>query len=203
MDLLGNSDSTPAEYTFVIDTTPPNTTILSFPSSVINYTTVTFTWTGTDNHTPTPNLLYSYILQGHNTTWTPWTNTTTHTYIYLPNKEYIFKVKTQDLAGNSDPTPEEITFTVHVIDVSAPETLIISGPEGIIVHNELTYEWEGIDDITPPYMLVYSYILEGYSTTWTPWTNTTTHTYTSLPDNIYTFRVKTKDLAGNSDSTPA
>ncbi len=202
-DFAGNIDSTPAQHTFTIDTTPPETTILTFPAPTINYTTVTFTWTGTDNYTPTNSLLYSYILQGYSTTWTPWTNSTTHTYTYLPNKDYTFKVKTLDQAGNSDPTPDEINFVVNVIDVSSPETIIISGPGGIIVQDELTYEWEGIDDISPPYMLVYSYILEGYSIDWAPWTNATTHTFYNLPDNTYTFKVKTQDLAGNSDPTPA
>ena len=202
-DGAGNTDPTPAQHTFTIDTTPPDTQIITSPPTTTNTTTVTFTWTGTDDHTPTPDLLYSYTLEGYTTTWTPWTNITTHTYTYLPNGQYTFKVKTQDLSGNSDLSPEESTFIVNVIDVSPPDTIIVAGPEGIIIQNDITYSWEGFDDISPDYALVYSYILEGYTATWTPWTTNTTHTYTNLPENIYTFKVKTKDLAGNSDPTPA
>ncbi|KAA0002289.1 MAG: hypothetical protein FE048_04135, partial [Thermoplasmata archaeon] len=58
------------------DTTPPETTITSGPSGTITYNDVTFTWSGSDDITPTPNLLYSYKLEGYDSSWSPWVSDT-------------------------------------------------------------------------------------------------------------------------------
>ena len=72
-----------------------------------------------------------------------------------------------------------------------------------INYNEVTFEWTGSDDTTPTANLTYSYYLEGYDTSYAPFSANTTKTYTDLPDGTYTFYVKSRDDAGNIDSTPA
>ena len=96
------------------DTTPPDTKIVSGPTGTITYNDVTFTWSGSDDVTPTAQLVYSYKLEGHDTSWSAWTSATSKSYADLPNGAYTFKVKAKDLALNEDPTPASSSFTVSV-----------------------------------------------------------------------------------------
>ena len=94
------------------DTTPPNTTITGGPSGTITDNDVIFTYTGLDNRTPSANLLYSYILEVYEASWSPYTSSTSKSYSDLPNGSYTFKVRAKDEAGKVDPTPASLSFTV-------------------------------------------------------------------------------------------
>lgn len=113
-DLAGNPLAAPYTWSFTTrsDTTPPDTEITSGPSGSINYDDVTFTWTGSDDLTPVPELVYSYYLEGYDTDCSAWTSNTSRQYFRLPNRTYIFKVKARDLAGNIEAAPAERSFTV-------------------------------------------------------------------------------------------
>ena len=133
------------------DTTPPETTITGGPSGTINYNDITFTWTGSDDITPTAQLMYSYILEGYDTSWSAWTSSTSKTYSDLPNGVYTFRVKARDLVGNEDPTPAERSFTVSVRRVprgggapvtAAGETIIPATAEGEVTRTT-TAAYEG------------------------------------------------------------
>ncbi|HEC76866.1 MAG TPA: hypothetical protein ENI33_06385 [Thermoplasmatales archaeon] len=119
-DTSGNSNIS-LLYTFNItnDVTPPETYILNGPYGTIYYNDVTFEWVGTDDYTPTSNLLYSYKLEGYDVSWSSWTNQTTKTYFDLPSGSYNFMVKTKDEAGNVDPTPANRSFKVKT-DTNPP-----------------------------------------------------------------------------------
>jgi PGF-CTERM protein len=91
---------------------PPETTITSGPSGIIDYNDVTFEWSGSDDRTETSNLVYNYTLDG--VTWSEWTSDTTVTYNDLSDGVYTFMVKAKDEAGIEDPTPAESSFTVSV-----------------------------------------------------------------------------------------
>jgi hypothetical protein len=106
------------------DTQPPDTQITSGPSGTIDYNDVTFTWTGTDNVTPPEGLLFSWRLEGYETSWSSYASTTSRTYTDLPNGSYTFRVKAKDQAGNIDPTPASRSFTVNV------GTLYLIRPDG-------------------------------------------------------------------------
>ena len=99
------------------DTTPPDTTIVSGPTGTITYNDVTFTWSGSDDVTPTAQLVYSYKLDG---SWSAWTSATSVTYNDLSNGDYTFMVKARDQAGNEDPTPASRSFTVSVAPPRRP-----------------------------------------------------------------------------------
>ncbi|MCK4872555.1 MAG: PQQ-binding-like beta-propeller repeat protein [Phycisphaerales bacterium] len=92
----------------------PDTEITSGPSGAIGYDDVTFTWTGYDDVTPTEDLNYSYILEGHGDPWSSWAPSTTKDYTDLPYGEYTFRVKARDTDLNEDPTPDGRTFVVGV-----------------------------------------------------------------------------------------
>jgi len=71
---------------------------------------VTFTWTGSDDVTPTAQLVYSYKLDG---SWSAWTSDTSRSYADLSNDDYTFMVKAKDKAGNEG-TPVTRPFKVSV-----------------------------------------------------------------------------------------
>ncbi len=93
---------------------PPDTKILTGPIGTINYDDVTFTWTGSDDATPTGSLKYSYKLVGKDPIWSGWTSSTSKTYNNLADGSYTFKVKAKDGAGNIDTSPATRSFTVEV-----------------------------------------------------------------------------------------
>jgi hypothetical protein len=90
----------------------PETTINDGPSGTIFTDTVQFKWTGLDDITPTPDLMYSYMLYPYETSWTPWMADTEKTYNNLPEGDYSFKVKSRDGAYIPDNTPEERIFKI-------------------------------------------------------------------------------------------
>jgi hypothetical protein len=88
-------------------------------------------------------------------------------------------------------------------DTTPPEVIITVAPDMTINYNEVTFEWTGSDDTTPTANLTYSYFLEGYDTSYSPFSADTTKTYINLPDGTYTFYVKSRDESGNISPTPA
>ncbi len=192
-DDAGN-ESTPATRTFIVDTTPPNISIVKGPAGSINANTVTLEWRGTDTITPASGLQYSYKLD--KASWSV-TSTTTVTYSNLKDGSHTFSVKARDAAGNESSTATR-TF---VVDTTPPDTSIINGPDGSINYATVTIEWRGTDTITSASCLQYSYRLDNNS--WSTMTSTTSVTYSKLIDGSHTFSVKARDEVGNVDTNPA
>ena len=124
-DQVGNIDPTPASRTFTVDTTAPETTILTGPSGTVGAEDLTFTYEGTpaddvdrfecrlrtaDDDDP---VFASCPAEGR-------------TYSDLPSGEYVFEVRAIDAVDNTEIPPAEQAFTV---DVTAPSVTIESGPE--------------------------------------------------------------------------
>jgi len=110
-----NAEEIKADYVAGLeDITLPETTITSGPDGTINNSVISFSWTGSDDVTPTSQLLYSYKLEGYGDSWSSWTSVTTKSFNGLANYDYTFKVKAKDEAGNEDPTPAEWSFTVDI-----------------------------------------------------------------------------------------
>ena len=118
-------------YLDIQDTISPNTEIISGPSEIINYNDVTFTWTGSDDTTPTQDLVCSYYLEGYDSGWSIWTLNTSKTYNHLPNGDYIFRVRAKDSSGNIDPTSAERSFTISMEPEPEPDADIKLQKEGI------------------------------------------------------------------------
>ena len=104
------------------DTTLPDTSIASGPTGWINTQSATFTWTGSDNVTPTANLVYSWNLDSG--TWSAYSAATTATLSSLSEGSHIFYVKAKDAAENEDSTPASRSFSVDctppVVTITAP-----------------------------------------------------------------------------------
>ena len=110
-----SADEIKADYEAGLeDVTPPETTITSGPDGTIDYNDVSFNWTGSDDVTPTSQLVYSYKLENYDSDWSFWASNTSKSYNDLSNGNYTFKVKAKDEAGNEDLTPAERSFTVLV-----------------------------------------------------------------------------------------
>lgn len=94
------------------DTTPPETIIIDAPSGKVDYRTIKFNWTGSDDRTSVADLVYSCYLQGCDSSYTEFGSLTAKTYTNLPDGNYTFYVRAKDASGNIDPTPASISFTI-------------------------------------------------------------------------------------------
>jgi hypothetical protein len=191
-DAAGNVDPTPAERTWLVDTTAPDTTITSGPDAVTQATTATFTFSADEPST------FSCSLDGALGV----ACTSPITYTGLAEGEHTFAVRARDAAGNWTPVP---TLRTWIVDHSGPVTsapvasLIRStnlGPAAIPVR----IDWLAGDDPSG----VAWYQLEQWSFTSKAWIRVAlaTPTTTSLSQPLalgqkHRFRVRAADLAGN------
>ena len=110
-DALGNTDLTPATRTFTVDTTPPDTTIVSGPSGATTDKSPSFGFTSSE---PT-GASFQCKLDGPGASSGSYGDCTPSPKAYpnLADGSYTFSVKASDAAGNEDPTPATRTFTVE------------------------------------------------------------------------------------------
>ena len=132
IDLAGNVDSNPVVRHFTVDATPPTVQITGGPvgGSIIYTNTVTFTYIGSDNITPTASLLYKYSLDGG--AYSTLSTSTSATLTSLSNGQHTFLVLAVDLAGNF--TSDSRTFTVsppsvtmYLVPITPPSGFITPG----------------------------------------------------------------------------
>jgi hypothetical protein len=129
-DGAGNTGS--ASRVVIVDNTPPDTQITGGPSGTTQDTTATFTFTGTDNLTPSASLVFSFRLDGG--AFSPFSSQTMATFTGLAAGPHTFEVKARDLAGNEGETPALQTFTVSSLSVTITEP--INGatvPTGVVL----------------------------------------------------------------------
>lgn len=116
-DRAGNAASISRQV--VVDNTPPDSQIVDGPGGSTPETTVTFTFTGTDNLTPPERLEFAWRLNGG--PFTPFAPATSATLTNLAEGSHTFEVTARDLAGNEDPTPARQAFTVATLRVRITE----------------------------------------------------------------------------------
>jgi hypothetical protein len=181
---------------FRVDLTPPQTSITSGPADGgwTNSTSATFGFVGADD--ASAELRFEWRRDGG--PWSPLSTQTTAVLTGLAEGPHTFEVRAVDKAGNVDPTPAALSFTV---DLTLPTVAIMQGPaEGETLSvASATFAWRGADDRAPAGSLKYSRSLDGGAYT-TP-TPDTTVTLTGLADGPHTLAVRSQDLAGNV-STP-
>ncbi|MDZ5622522.1 right-handed parallel beta-helix repeat-containing protein [Nocardioides sp. HM23] len=109
VDLVANKDTTPASHAWWIhppppDTTAPDTEIVSGPDPTTVQTSATFTFTGSDNQTPTEELAFQCRLDGALEAGQPaWTTCTSpYTVNGLTPAQHVLQVRAVDLGGNVD-----------------------------------------------------------------------------------------------------
>ncbi|GAP39977.1 choice-of-anchor D domain-containing protein [Flexilinea flocculi] len=118
VDAAGNTDDSPESYTWQIDTSLPETTILSSPANLTTSTDAVFEFEGDD---PGGSGIENLECMLDSSTFSVCTSP--KEYNALPDGSHNFQVRAVDTAGNVDPSPAEINWT---IDTTAPTVLISS-----------------------------------------------------------------------------
>ena len=111
-DAVGNSDSSPAAYTWTFDQTPPDTIIGGKPADPAKVTTAAFSFSATEANCTMECKIDSAPFAPCGTP---------QSYTGLSEGSHVFSVRSTDPAGNSDLTPASFTWS---IDTAAPSTTI-------------------------------------------------------------------------------
>ena len=201
-DAAGNTDPTPASYTWTIDTTPPVTTIgPTTPPANTSSTTATF-----DLGSNEPGSTFECRLDGG-----PYSPCTTpKTYTALADGSHVFDVRATDPAGNVDTSPATYIWT---IDTVAPSTPMLVSPADATLTNALPQLRARFDDATAggdtgtlQFQLCSGSAPAGtacaavvQSTTSGTLASGTTGSWTpaALADGTYIWQVRAQDAAGN------
>ncbi len=194
----GFADQTPAVHTWTVtlppDVTAPETVISVGPSGVNASVTVLFEFAGTDNRTPVLDLAFECSLDGE-----PFLSCSSpHTLdlisaltdLELPG-EHTLAVRAVDLAGNADATPATRTWTF--LDVTAPETTILSGPPSETEATTATFSFEVS---VPEPGVRFECSLDGFAFA----ACTSPYTVSGLAAGTHIFQVRAIDAAGNIES---
>ncbi|RHW28012.1 hypothetical protein D0Z08_06955 [Nocardioides immobilis] len=176
-----DTDPTPAQRTFSVDTVPPDTVIDSAPSGTISDPTPTITFHGVEATT------YACRVDTGTSTpcSSPWTTPP------LGDGPHTVSVTGVDAVGNLDPSPATATFTV---DVSPPDTQIDSGPVEWSRSATPTFTFSA----TEPATFECAFDGAAYATCTSPFAPAT-----PLPEGPHSFSVRATDQFDHVDPTPA
>lgn len=115
-DAVGNTDATPAAYTWTVDTTAPTTTLETQPTNPSNSAAPSFTFSGAD---PGGSGVASFECKVDAGAFAACTSP--KSLSGLSNGQHTFEVKAKDNAGNNDATPATYAWTVDTAIPAAPE----------------------------------------------------------------------------------
>lgn len=133
-DVAGNVDATPASWTFHVDTIPPTTEILEAPPAVTTETTAHVGAEGVD----LPDVIKWLECSLDDGAWHVCESPAT--YELLAEGKHTARVRAVDHAGNGDPTPAEVTWS---IDLTAPTATFVSKPPVLTAARSATFEFTG------------------------------------------------------------
>jgi hypothetical protein len=114
-DTAGNVDPTPAREEWVVDTTPPETTIDSTPSSTSSDAVATFTFSGSDN-------LSSFTFECSIDEGSYAACTSPFSTATLGAGSHTFAVRAVDAAGRTDGSPATYSWTIQSDQTGLPFT---------------------------------------------------------------------------------
>ncbi|MEJ7598778.1 MAG: Ig-like domain-containing protein, partial [Kofleriaceae bacterium] len=176
-------DDTPATAAWTTDITPPETQLLSGPPVLDNAVLAVFTFGGTDTagavtfECSLDGAAFAACTSPHETAVTDGTRS--------------FAVRSKDAAGNLDPTPEMLTWTV---DTTAPDTMITAGPaQGSSSLAVVVFEFDSPEPSV-------TFECSKGTAAFTACVSGASFTYANGPA---TFRVRAKDATGQIDPSPA
>jgi hypothetical protein len=184
IDRAGNIDSSPAIHAWSVDTSTPDTQLLSGPEGAVAANTATFTFVSPDAGS---GATFQCSLDGGAMTdcASPFTLTN------LPMGEHTFQVRVRDAVGNFDPTPSTRTWTV---DLDAPETTIETGPAGMVRVASASFTFSATE-----LNVTHRCSLDGAPST----PCTSPQNFANLGQGSHTFSVAATDAAMHTDPTPA
>jgi hypothetical protein len=181
-DAAGNVDPSPAEYSFAVDTTAPDTIIAASPTDPSNDPTADFSFTSPDGGVAFECSVDSAPFASCNATFAT---------AALADGEHTLSVRALDAAGNTDPTPATYLWA---LDATAPDTLIDSAPSSVTREAVAAFTFSASD-----FVATYECSLDGSAFASCPKDFTTS----ALAEGAHTLSVRAKDALGNVDATPA
>ena len=181
-DPAGNTDPTPASYTWFVDMTAPDTTITASPPALTNSTSASFSFTATEAGSTFECALDAAAFAAC---------TSPKIYSPLADGGHTFQVRATDPAGNTDATPASFTWTV---DTTAPDTTITSNPAAVTSSTSASFSFTATEAGS-----TFQCKLDGTAFG----ACTSPQSYSLLSEGSHTFQVRATDAAGNTDATPA
>jgi LPXTG-motif cell wall-anchored protein len=190
IDAAGNTDATPASFTWIIDATPPDTTITSSPTNPSASANATLMFTGAD---PGGGTVVSFECQLDGGGFAACTSP--QAYTALADGSHTFEVRAIDNEGNIDPTPAAFTW---LVDTTAPTTTTTENPASPSASGDASFSFTGGDAGGSGVVSFECKLDTGdFAACTSP------RSYAALADGSHTFQVRAIDAAGNVDSTPA
>jgi concanavalin A-like lectin/glucanase superfamily protein len=183
-DRAGNVDSSPAIYAWLVDTSTPDTVLLSGPSGSVASTSATFTFLSPDAG---PGATFQCSLDGAAYV----ACTSPRDVAGLGEGAHAFAVRVRTAAGTLDPTPATRAW---IVDLTPPDTAITSGPSGLepVASASFTFSSSEADS-------TFACSLDG-----APFASCTSpFTAAGLAQSGHIFAVRAIDAAGHPDPTPA
>ena len=181
-DAAGNTDGTPASFTWTVDAAPPDTTITAQPSDPSNVTGPSFSFTSSEGGST-----FECQLDGGG-----WSSCTSpKTYAGLSAGSHTFEVRATDGSSNTDPTPASYTWT---IDTSPPNTTITAEPSDPTNSTGASFSFTSSEGGS-------SFECQRDSGGWASCTSP--KIYAGLSEGSHVFEVRATDAAGNTDASPA
>jgi len=183
-DRAGNVDASPAIYAWSVDTSTPDTQILSGPAEASPSTDATFTFVSPDAG---GGATFQCALDGGAFA----ACTSPHAYPGLAEGAHSFAVRVRDAVGNLDPSPANRSWAV---DLTPPTTTIIAGPTGAMAIASASVTFTASEsDVT------FACSLDGAAFA----ACTSPASLTALAQGPHTFAVRATDAAGHADPSPS
>jgi hypothetical protein len=179
---------------FTVDTTPPDTTLTGGPSGVTASTSAAFTFTS-----PEAGATFQCSLDGA----PPTACSSPKPYTGLADGPHAFSVQAVDAAGNADPTPATLAWTV---DTSSPNVTLTTPAAGAYT-NSSTPTLSGTGETASGDSAVTVKVYSGTSTTGTPLQTlsanvqpdgTWTANASALAEGTYTAQAQQTDAVNNT-----
>jgi hypothetical protein len=180
-DADGNNDPTPAGYTWVVDTTPPDTLITAQPPNPTNSRNATFSFTGTGGA-----IGFDCNLDG--TSYPGCLSPVT--YSNLADGIHTFVVRAKDAADNVDPSPATYTWEV---DTVLPKPVINQKPSNPSNLTDVTFTFSGAG-VGAKYWCKLDGAGEASC-------DDGTQSYSGLLEGVHTFCVAAEDAAHNKSTS--
>ncbi|HEX3482182.1 MAG TPA: LamG-like jellyroll fold domain-containing protein [Kofleriaceae bacterium] len=184
VDPAGNSDDTPAERLWTIDTVPPDTILLTGPPAADNSVTAQFTFRSSEDSV-------SFDCSIDNAGFLPCTSG--QSFALAGDGAHSFAVRARDRAGNLDASPAIYAWAV---DTRTPDTQILGGPPAASPTTTATFTFVS-PDAGAGATFECSLDGAGFAACSSP------QTYSGLKEAAHSFAVRVRDAVGNLDPTPA
>ncbi len=195
IDKAGNPDASPVAFSWEVDTTGPDTTIVDQPPTISPSTTASFSFAATDTG---GSGVVSFECRLDSSAPGAWNGCTSpQPYSSLTEGNHKFEVRALDKAGNADASPATFAWQV---DITGPNTEIDSGPETLTSRTSAEFEFSGSDGAGTGIASFECRLDSSEPGDWEPCDSSAL--YTSLADGPHAFEVRAIDQAGNPDQDP-